>query len=108
MEQNQPNGKRKEEDESEVNELLFSIMEGYSDKVIAPLSHFSPLMEEASAVVEAKDSSSRKRPAAELVTKMNKERYMKGKMAESFDLLHSMVPNLLPKVSFRNLFVFMF
>ncbi|XVE82067.1 hypothetical protein DITRI_Ditri15bG0117000 [Diplodiscus trichospermus] len=106
--ENQQKRKKKEE-ESEINELLFSIMEGYSDKVVAPLSQFStPLMEEAAAVVEAKGCSSRKpggrlKEAEEVTESLKKERDRRGKMAESYDLLLSMVPNLFPKATRENI-----
>ncbi|KAE8660131.1 RING finger and CHY zinc finger domain-containing protein 1 isoform 1 [Hibiscus syriacus] len=74
-------------------------MEGYTDKVISPLSHFSPLKQEedqlpsstAAAIVGgAKDSTQ----------SLKKERDRRFKMAESYDILLSMVPNLYPKVIF--------
>ena len=96
--------RKKEEEEGEINELLFSVMEGYSDKVIAPLSQFSPLMEEVAATVEAKGSSSRKpdrlKGAQEVTESLRKERDRREKIAESYDFLLSMVPNLFPKVIF--------
>ncbi|XP_022760498.1 transcription factor bHLH13-like [Durio zibethinus] len=99
---------KKEEEEREINELLYSIMDGYSDKVIAPLSQFSALMKEAAGVVEAKGSSSKKRcrpkEANEEVTEsLKKEREKRDKMAENYDLLLSMVPNLFPKATRENI-----
>ncbi|XWS14022.1 hypothetical protein CRYUN_Cryun36dG0088300 [Craigia yunnanensis] len=105
--EHQQKRRKKEEEESEINELLFSVMEGYSDKVIAPLSKFSPLMEEAAAIVEAKGSSSRKpgrlKEAQEVTESLRKERDRREKMAESYDLLLSMVPNLFPKATRENI-----
>ncbi|XVF62657.1 hypothetical protein PTKIN_Ptkin09bG0025900 [Pterospermum kingtungense] len=96
---------KEEREEREINELMFSIMEGYSDKVIAPLSQFNPpLMMDATAV-EAKGSSSRKRPVAQVTDQsLKKERgRRRNKMAESYDFLLSMVPNIFPKASRANI-----
>ncbi|XP_039015450.1 uncharacterized protein LOC120145776 [Hibiscus syriacus] len=77
-------------------------MEGYTDKVISPLSHFSPLKQEedqlpsstAAAIVGgAKDSTQ----------SLKKERDRRFKMAESYDILLSMVPNLYPKATRENI-----
>ncbi|XVF38646.1 hypothetical protein REPUB_Repub20aG0120300 [Reevesia pubescens] len=55
----------------------------------------------AAAIVEAKGSSSgkRARPKEEVTEKLKKERDRREKMAENYDLLQSMVPNLLPKAT---------
>lgn len=105
--EDQQNWKGEEEEESEINELLCSIMEGYNDKLIPPLSQFSPSRQAAAAIVEEKGSSSRERgrakEAKEVTESLKKERDRREKMAENYDLLQSMVPNLFPKVTFHAL-----
>ncbi|KAK6265452.1 hypothetical protein QUC31_016289 [Theobroma cacao] len=101
--EDQQNWKGEEEEESEINELLCSIMEGYNDKLITPLSQFSPSRQAAAAIVEEKGSSSRERgrakEAKEVTESLKKERDRREKMAENYDLLQSMVPNLFPKAT---------
>ncbi|KAK8671092.1 hypothetical protein V6N13_037700 [Hibiscus sabdariffa] len=110
--ENHPNRIHKSQDEhdTELNDLFFSIMEGYTDNVISPLSHFSPLKQEEEEEEEEELPSSSAAAivggAKDLAQSMKKEgleRYRRFKMAESYDLLLSMVPNLCPKATRENI-----
>ncbi|EXC03141.1 hypothetical protein L484_008473 [Morus notabilis] len=105
-------GKRKvkeeeqeKEEEKDISKLVLGIMEGYSDSVIPPLSHFqSPRSESAINVVAEYNSSSKRkreniRPKPPKEDCLGRERDRRVKMNESFALLESIVPSLLPKSS---------
>ncbi|GMI80067.1 hypothetical protein HRI_001676000 [Hibiscus trionum] len=83
-----------QQEDTEINELFFSIMEGYSDKVFSPLSQFQDLLPSSTAA--AKDLT-------QSLKKEGMERYRRFKMAENYDLLLSMVPNLCPKATRENI-----
>ncbi|KAF4358839.1 hypothetical protein F8388_013643 [Cannabis sativa] len=89
--------KEDKDEEEEISKLVLGIMEGYSDTVIPPLSHFKPssLLESSAIVVAQQDSTSKKRAR----TKSIPERDRRMKMNESYDLLQSLVPGILPKAS---------
>ncbi|POO02374.1 Myc-type, basic helix-loop-helix (bHLH) domain containing protein [Trema orientale] len=106
--ENEGKPKVKEElnkEEEEINKLVLGIMEGYSDSVIPPLSHFKPLLE--STIVAQQGSSSRKRARTKSSSwaresraeSLEKERGRRLKMNESLSILESLVPGLLPKTT---------
>ncbi|OMO53718.1 hypothetical protein CCACVL1_28410 [Corchorus capsularis] len=84
-------------------------MADYSDKLIPPWSQFSPLETAAAAIVDEIEKGSSCRRPKEANTKKNlivtesmkKERDRRGKMAQNYDLLQSMLPTLtlLPKAN---------
>ncbi|KAL5541797.1 hypothetical protein UlMin_009507 [Ulmus minor] len=89
---------KQEKPEEEISNLFFSIMEGYSDSIIPPLSRFKPFLEQP--IVADNDSTSRKRAKRakdDRTEFLEKEKDRRLKMNESFALLESLVPGLLPK-----------
>ncbi|KAA8527487.1 hypothetical protein F0562_034798 [Nyssa sinensis] len=87
--------KQEEEEEKDISKLILSIMEGYSDSIIPPLSEFSPIRK---TTIDEKSSSSSKLTANGTEYIM-KERDRREKMTQMFSVLQSMVPNLFPKDS---------
>ncbi|KAI9196226.1 hypothetical protein LWI28_022085 [Acer negundo] len=112
MSSKQKNKKEEEEAEDmEINNLLLSLMESYSDYVILPFPDLSlPLHQEAAAgrpAIENKSSSSsRKRCSRDHgdykeemvqinVIKSQKEK--RDQMKDNFMILQTMLPNLMPE-----------
>ncbi|KAL3505780.1 hypothetical protein ACH5RR_031162 [Cinchona calisaya] len=72
-------------------------MEGYKDSVISPLSEFNNSMHDIVNYEKGSSSSlKRSRIEASETESTRKERLRRGKMAESFSVLQSMVPSLFP------------
>lgn len=70
--------------ENEEEDLLFTTMDGYTDKLSSPLSQFSP-SSTAAAIVHGTTPLP--------INSLNKEGDRRVKMAESYNLLLSMLPN---------------
>ncbi|KAK3189799.1 hypothetical protein Dsin_029360 [Dipteronia sinensis] len=105
--------KNKEEEDKEINNLLLSLMQGYSDSAIPPFSDLSlPLHQEADAgrpAIENKSSSSSRKRCSrdhgdykEEMVQINVIKSQKEKtdqMKDNFMTLQTMLPNLMPKAS---------
>lgn len=99
---------QKLEKEEEIGRLLMGIMEGYKDSVIPPLSEFNPVNYMANCEKGSSSSMKRARIEAPESESILKERLRRGKMAESFSLLQSVVPSLFPNITKVNLPLFKF
>ncbi|KAL5852480.1 hypothetical protein ACOSQ3_007598 [Xanthoceras sorbifolium] len=100
MNRKQKNKEEEEEEDKEINNLLLTLMEDYSDSVIPPLSDLSHLHED----IENKSLSSRKRCRdgdykEEMIQIVKIQKDRRDIMKENFNVLQTMVPNLFPKAS---------
>ncbi|KAK2646452.1 hypothetical protein Ddye_021647 [Dipteronia dyeriana] len=115
MNSKQKNKQEEEEEveDKEINNLLLSLMEGYSDSAIPPFSDLSlPLHQEAAAgrpAIENKSSSSSRKSCSrdhgdykEEMVQINVVKSKKEKtdqMKDNFMTLQTMLPNLMTKAS---------
>lgn len=82
-----------EEEEDEIENLFWGIMEGYEDSAIPSLEKISPLKGKGKY-----PDCSRKRERGEIAvmsnSTMHKERTRRENMAEKYSILQSLIPSL--------------
>ncbi|XP_027119627.1 uncharacterized protein [Coffea arabica] len=89
-------GRKRVSEEEEIGKLFIGIMEGYKDSLIPPLSEFNPAIERTNCEKGSSSSKKRDRTEASEIKSVQNERNRRGKMAESYSVLLSLVPSLFP------------
>ncbi|XP_010321200.2 transcription factor NAI1-like [Solanum lycopersicum] len=83
---------KEEAEEEEIERLFMGVMGGYKDAFMPPLTDFSTINEMGSSSSYGNKRHKKEAPLAD--DNMHKERNRRGKMAELYSLLQSLVPTI--------------
>lgn len=83
---------KEEAEEEEIERLFMGVMGGYKDAFMPPLTDFSTINEMGSSSSNGNKRQKKEAPLAD--DTMHKERNRRGKMAELYSLLQSLVPTI--------------